>query len=634
MKKKEIRGLSVSEIDSKTVIAAPTGAAYLSEFMDTLPAGILNKKETGCGATTVVLENGEDVIIACPTRFLIINKVSQYPNERCSYKLLGVQKGVGQQHIEDYVDECFGKQPIKIMATYDSFPRVFSLTKQKGIECKIVVDEYQELLDAYVYRNTAIRNLLNELKDVPNVTYLSATPIPYKWRPKELLQLPEYEIDWGDSVRIRPFRMKCDHPFSLAANIIKNHKMGHPFELDGHIVKEYFFFVNSVSAISNIIESTGLTSDDVTVICADNEINKLKLKGLPVGKVQEKNKIFTFCTKTTFYGADFYSDAGLAIIVSDGNAKSSLLDIATDITQIAGRIRTKENPFKNIILHIYNTGIMCESKAEHEAKLHERLVSAQKIVEIFNNSSLESRGAIIERIKENNPEEFASYNIENQMLEIDEMKKAHAEYKFEAIDNVYANGILLRDAYLNKGYDVKNADEKIKNIYQNVYWGMGRSRFEILYRTYSDSRKHPPVIKSELPEDVLLQNDIVPLAYNLLGDKEVERLGYDEKKVSDWVHFKLPETQKALKEKLKETFIAGHKYLFKEIKQQLKSFFKELGIGITPKATLISKYFNTKKVKIPTENKRKDGYQINNALFLCVSTKKSNVVFYDFYPIR
>ena len=573
MKKMNVRGLSVSEIDSKTVIAAPTGAAYLSEFMDTLPAGILNKKETGCGATTVVLENGEDVIIACPTRFLIINKVSQYPNERCSYKLLGVQKGVGQQHIEDYVDECFGKQPIKIMATYDSFPRVFSLTKQKGIECKIVVDEYQELLDAYVYRNTAIRNLLNELKDIPNVTYLSATPIPYKWS-------------------------------------------------------------NSVSAISNIIESTGLTSDDVTVICADNEINKLKLKGLPVGKVQEKNKIFTFCTKTTFYGADFYSDAGLAIIVSDGNAKSSLLDIATDITQIAGRIRTKENPFKNIILHIYNTGIMCESKAEHEAKLHERLVSAQKIVEIFNNSSLESRGAIIERIKENNPEEFASYNIENQMLEIDEMKKAHAEYKFEAIDNVYANGILLRDAYLNKGYDVKNADEKIKNIYQNVYWGMGRSRFEILYRTYSDSRKHPPVIKSELPEDVLLQNDIVPLAYNLLGDKEVERLGYDEKKVSDWVHFKLPETQKALKEKLKETFIAGHKYLFKEIKQQLKSFFKELGIGITPKATLISKYFNTKKVKIPTENKRKDGYQINNALFLCVSTKKSNVVFYDFYPIR
>ena len=48
--------------------------------MITLPSGILNKKETGCGATTVVLENQENVIIACPTRQLIINKVAKYPN--------------------------------------------------------------------------------------------------------------------------------------------------------------------------------------------------------------------------------------------------------------------------------------------------------------------------------------------------------------------------------------------------------------------------------------------------------------------------------------------------------------------------------------------------------------------------
>ena len=79
MRKKEL-GLSTHEIGGKTVITAPTGAVYLSEFMETLPAGILNRKETGCGATTVVLENGENVIVACPTRQLIINKVNQYPN--------------------------------------------------------------------------------------------------------------------------------------------------------------------------------------------------------------------------------------------------------------------------------------------------------------------------------------------------------------------------------------------------------------------------------------------------------------------------------------------------------------------------------------------------------------------------
>ena len=61
---KKEKGLSIHEIDGKTVITAPTGAVYLNEFMITLPSGILNKKETGCGATTVVLENQENVIIA------------------------------------------------------------------------------------------------------------------------------------------------------------------------------------------------------------------------------------------------------------------------------------------------------------------------------------------------------------------------------------------------------------------------------------------------------------------------------------------------------------------------------------------------------------------------------------------
>ena len=368
MGEKKVQGLSVHEIDGKTVITAPDGAVYLSEFMKTLPAGILNKKETGCGATTVVLENGENVIIACPTRQLIINKVDQYPSQRCPYKLFAVQKGVGLNHIENYIKECQGKQPIKIMVTYDSFPRVYAVMKQQAIECKIVVDEYQEILDAYIYRNAAIRNLLNELKDISNVTYLSATPIPYKWKPSELDGLPEYEIEWKNSIKIMPNRIKTDHPFTIVANIIKNHKMGHPFEINGQKVKEFFFFVNSVTAINGIIKASNLTPDEVKIICGKTEMNKLKLGQFKFEDARGANKTFTFCTKTVFYGADFYSDAGLAIIVSDGFAKSTLLDISTDIVQITGRIRTKENPFKNIILHIYNTG-MCESKTEYEEKL-------------------------------------------------------------------------------------------------------------------------------------------------------------------------------------------------------------------------------------------------------------------------
>lgn len=618
---KKVKGLSIHEIDGKTVITAPTGAVYLNEFMTTLPAGILNKKETGCGATTVVLENQENVIIACPTKQLIINKVSQYPNSRCPYKLFAVQKGVGQNHIEEYIEECLMSQPIKIMVTYDSFPRALAVMKQKGIECKVVVDEYQEILNAYVYRNAAIKNLLHELKSYSNVTYLSATPIPYKWRPKELKNLPEYEIEWKDAIRIKPFRIHSEHPLAIVANIIRNHKMGRPFELEGNKVEEYFFFINSVSAIKGIIKAAGLSPDEVKIICAKNEVNKMKLGGLAIDDANGANKTFTFCTKTVFYGADFYSRAGLIVVASEGYAKSSLLDISTDMIQIAGRIRTRENPFKNIILHIYNTGIMCESKIEHKEIMTERLNRAEKTIAAYNALDDDLKSVITARIKVEDPEEFAYYNSEEQVVEVDKMKIAHAEYKFKMIDDVYSNGISLREAYLKNGYNVEEATSWEQNIRKNVFFGMGGSKFEVLYKMYSEERKKSSIIKTELAKDIEMQNNIMALAYDLLGDETIENLGYNEIKVRNRIHFELPETQTALKEELKMTFKIGKRYSLKESKRLLELCFQKLRIELTAKASLLSKYFDTKKVKIPIQNKRTDGYEIVGRAFFAFGLK-------------
>ena len=625
-KAKEIRGLSVNEIDGKTVITAPRGAVYLSEFMDTLPCGIINKKETGCGATTVVLENTENVIVACPNRQLIVNKVAQYPNERCHYRLFAVKQGVMVDDIEAYIEECKQRQPVKIMVTYDSFPKVNAVMKRHFSDFKVVVDEYQEILDACVYRNKAIRNLLSELKELPNVTYLSATPIPYKFKPKELEQLPEYEIEWEGAVKIMPFRIESNHPFALAVNIIKAHKNGHPFELNGTKVKDYFFFVNSVTAIKHIAKAAKLAPEEVKIICGKNEINKEKLKEYSFSDATGPNKTFTFCTKSAFYGVDFNSDAGLAIIVSDGYAKSSLLDVATDIIQIAGRIRTKENPFRNLILHIYNTNIMCKSKTEFEEWFTGKLKYANKTIEAYQVLPQELRCSITERIKTDEPDEFVCYNeLENQ-VELDDLKMAYAQYKFEAIDKVYTEGLSLRDAYIRAGYDVENSSSLEQNIKNNVYFGM-RDRFERYYKMYSEERKKSPIIKSELAKDMEFQYDIIPRAYNSLGDDFVEELKYDEQKVRTWVHYQSPVTQSALKEELKLTFKQGELYSLKEIKYQMGLIFQKLRIGITASAKILSKYFDVKKAKMRIEDKRVDAYKIISPLFFIIGSIRKDVEF-------
>lgn len=189
-------GATINVLNDKFIINAPKNALYVSEFMNSLPIGILNKKNTGCGATSVALENFDNTIICCPSKLMIMNKVQQYPNMKSNYILLGVLEGIYERDILQYVSECFEKnQPIKIMVTYDSFHKVKKALKEAICNYKIIIDEYQEILDGITYRSKAILRLLNDVSDLPLITYLSATPIPFKFKPVELDGLEEYEIN-------------------------------------------------------------------------------------------------------------------------------------------------------------------------------------------------------------------------------------------------------------------------------------------------------------------------------------------------------------------------------------------------------------------------------------------------------
>lgn len=629
---KNVGGLSVREMDGKTVIVAPQGAVYLGEFMTSLPSGILNKKQTGCGATSVVIENGENVIICCPTRQLIVSKVSQYPNARCPFKLIGVQKGVTADDIRDYIRECQGRQPVKIMTTYDSYPRVAALLGDEIAQYKIVVDEYQEILDACTYRDKAIRNLLYELKDRANVTYLSATPIQYGFKPDELQNCPEFEVEWSDDVRVIPYRMQTNKPFVAASNIILRHKAGYPIELQGEKVSEYFFFVNSVNAIKAIIARSRFRPDEVKIICADTPSNRLKLGDYQINNVSDPNKPFTFCTKTVFYGADFYSKSGLIIIVSDGWAKSSMLDISTDVQQIAGRIRDRDNIFRHTILHIYNTGIMCQSRTEFEEELAWRIEEAQKTIRAYRELPPDLRDVIIAKIKADEKEALAYYNRETAQVEFDTLKMAHLRYKFESVDSVYSNGISIREAYRRAGYDLDAADLMIREFRGGVAMS-GGDRFLQHYWLYSAERKKSPHVKTELAEDIEFRYDIIPLAYDYLGDDFMFAQSPMESEARVLVHYRMPATQIILKQKLKELFVIGNRYSLNEVKKLLARCFDELRIGLVAKTTMLTEYIETKRVKIRQDQKRVDGLEIRKFLFLLFSRVQKklfeDVVFSD-----
>jgi len=616
-------GKMETTLNNPIIIEAPVGTRYLNEFMGTLPTGILNKKETGCGATSVMLENKEHVIVCCPTIQLIKSKISQYPNERCPYELCGVMKGVTVQDIEAYIQWCMGKQqPAKIMTTYDSFPKVAATIGDHLRYCKIVVDEYQELLDAAVYRNKAIKSLLRELRGYENVTYLSATPIPYDYVPEELVGLSKYEIHWPEQSRIKPCRIQTDSPFSKVFDIICQHKAGNPLVIGGQQVQEYFFFVNSVKAIKRIIKAARLKPDEVKIVCAKDEKNKLKLgEEYKIQDIPDPNKTFTFCTKTVFYGADFYSDAGLIVVVSDGHVRSTLLDISSDILQIAGRIRSVNNPFKNLILHIHSPSSVLPSHEEFEAELTERVRKAEQDIHAFDElvpKGLES--VIIEKQKVNEPEAVSFYDPDTHTVKIDSLKIAHMRHKFETIDSIYTDGISLRNAYEQDGYNMEEAETWIQNIKQKVSMSGSLEPFHENYLIYREERPKMPIGKTDLAKEIEQQFPLIPQAFYLLGNSMVEKLKFDEEKIRQWVHFKSPATQSALKVELRNNFSFGESYTNKKAKRMLGEIFSKLQIELTPTAAFLRHLLKAEKVKLrnPERPKRDDGIRITKEVGICM----------------
>jgi len=63
-------------------------------------------------------------------------------------------------------------------------------------------------------------------------------------------------------------------------------------------------------------------------------------KGYTIGTIPlkgEKPKMFTFCTRTVYLGADFYSTCAQSFIFSDSDIECLAVDISQDLPQILGR---------------------------------------------------------------------------------------------------------------------------------------------------------------------------------------------------------------------------------------------------------------------------------------------------------
>ena len=431
-------------------IKVPTNVNYLTDWVGfELPKGILNKGVTGCGATSVAIEDEHKTIICSPRINLIKNKVGQHKG------LLGVYGDVKNDEIMAYLEKT---ETPKIMVTYDSMPRLVKLIADKS-DWRVVVDEYQYLLIDSGFRSDKAIALLDVVNEFDYVTYLSATPIADKYIQKmEQFQDVSYtELIWGNRVeKIDVERIVSAKPINNAIEIVRNYQNGNFPKEGGAVSKECVIFLNSVTNIVNIIRQTGLLPDEVNIIVAKTDENNNFIKelgrGYEVGTIPlegEPHKMFTFCTSTAFAGCDFYSTCASTFVISDNKKVHTSIDIATELAQIAGRQRLACNPFRKTIVFIYNVDIGESNADVYKGAIEHKLKDSEEFAEWKNSAPNNCKKDVIKETSEMQnikkySENYVRYEEKSDSFTVNRWAYLNELFAYDVQHENYQNNIIVK----------------------------------------------------------------------------------------------------------------------------------------------------------------------------------------------
>ena len=521
---------------TKLDIQEKDGFLIMNDFPDNC---IFNKVKTGCGATTIALTNNENYIIAVPTTELIENKC--YPVKGINGNMKFWKKSERKAGLSPVISNLFGlygnftyelKRKLKdylsttgikkIICTYDKIDKLVEFINPK--EFKLLIDEYHNFLKQYSFRNKAIDGVLAHFKEFRSYCFISATPIPEVLKPTIFNGIPEHIADWNevDDITIYPYH--TDKPYMIAAQFIKVYQTKGFLNVNGKESKEAYFFINSVREIKDILKQTQLTEGDYRIICADNDKNRMTLKGYTISSSTDTSKKFNFITSKSFEGVDFHSESGICFVVSNVQNRHTLVSIDMDIPQIAGRIRTKTNPFRNKIVHIFNTKPTDHytTYEEMEHTIQDEIKAAQERADLLNSSNL-SESAIKQQVSEIHKignESYLSY--QDGKFVVNDMIGKLQLYSFLITNVVYNSDKSLRDTY-----------EQNKMIVTKGKWHIAPERFvkdlikeptfRDLHKRYCEIMKNPMTFNLETIE-IEHKYPILGRAYRKVGIQELKRL--------------------------------------------------------------------------------------------------------------
>ena len=638
---------------------------------------IFNKQLTGCGFTEWCITNNENIVLCSPRKILLENKEEQH-NEvlyvRNEFeKSLEVDKdlsikdpkGVGEdegntineEETRQRIDEMKNqikvyimsrishKMPVKILVTYDSFRYVKDVLLSLGMveSFRVVIDEWQSIFTDSTFKSSTELEFLNFLAGIQKVCFVSATPMIDKYLEMldEFKDLPYYELDWrqedpGRVIKPNLSVNPCRSITKVAADIIESyrdptkHEKSSMIDETGRIVevesKEAVIYVNSVRNICDIIRKAELKLDETNVLCARTSENEKKIKkafGLKgkvevLGKVPAKDeprKMFTFCTRTVYLGADFYSTNARSFVFSDANIDSLTVDITLDLPQILGRQRWDCNPWKNSAI-LYYKAINKDDVISPEAFLARIKKKEEKTEALLRSYSLS-----LDTDKHDLAEEYQklakTFNYKDHYVAVN-------THGGKDLVPVYNNLVKISNL---RTYEIQQVDYKDRfSVFSTLETGADFSdkEVDVAISEFDDMKTFVDRIKfmcsvelstNQLERFVSRIPTMYQNYYRVLGLDRIKSLGYN-KYYLDKEYDKLYGNQDVdmldVKEEVLNRFSVGQKYTKAEIKSNLGEIYNKMKLIKTPKASDLEEYYDLKSCQLTNKEtgKRDHGFEI------------------------
>ena len=557
--------------------------------------------------------------------------------EQAEKEKVGFFNGL-REDLKKYIIGCrFLKKPVKILVTYDSFRIVKDIIKSidELDNFRVIVDEFQSIFTDSRFKPDTEMVFVKNLQEVKKLCYVSATPMMKKYLSQldEFKDLPYYELDWEalDPDRVRKPKLTLKSMrfmYTVVGPIIQKYldgKFDYRFVKganEGEVVKveskEVVFYVNSVSNITNLIKRAKLKPDQVNILVANTPDNTKKIhkrlgKKFNIGTVPLRNeprKMFTFCTRTVYLGADFYSDNAKTVVLSDANIETLAVDISLDLPQILGRQRLVENPWKDEAT-VYFRYLLDKSKVNKKSfdeRIDWKLKKTGNLLTIFDETRNVLKGDLSETYQKitkafNYRDDYVAVNVEEDpetggpklIPVINNLVLVSERRAFDMQQTEYADRFTVFNE-VGKVSTIEAMSDKVSEFFEEYELRDSRQRkLKFLCESFEKFDKSEwRYILDNLTEihfqeyvEVLGLDECKAQAYNTsLLNKKLDVLSFDKTKLNELI--------------LNE-FIVGNTYPKSYIKIKLAELYDTVGYRATAKASDLENLFTIKPKKAKNE---------------------------------